>query len=51
MEPNSILVLAAALDPHFKSLKSLTDDPKQSVKEEISQLKELELGNPSAFLL
>ena len=47
MEPNSPLVLAAALDPRFKSLKFLTDDLKQLVKEEISQLKELELGNPS----
>ena len=49
MEPNSPLVLAAALDPHFKSLKFLTDDLKQLVKEEISQLKELELGNPSCI--
>ena len=49
MEPNSPLVLAAASDPHFKSLKFLTDDLKQLVKEEISQLKELELGNTSCI--
>ena len=47
MEPNSPLVLAAPLDPRFMSLKFLTDDLKQLVKEETSQLKELELGNPS----
>ena len=47
MEPNSSLVLAAASDPHFKSLKFLIDNLKQLVKEEISQVKELELGNPS----
>ena len=47
MEPNSPLVLAAALDPCFKSLKFLPDDLKQLVKEDISQLKEIELGNPS----
>ena len=32
MEPNSLLVLAAALDPRFKSLKFLPDDLKQLVK-------------------
>ena len=47
IESNSPLVLAAALDPHFKSLRFLTDDLKQLVKEEISQLKELQLGNPT----
>ena len=47
MEPNSPLVLTAPLDPRFMSLKFLTDDLKQLVKEETSQLKELELGNPS----
>ena len=31
MKPNSPLVLAAALDPHFKSLKFLTDDLKKVV--------------------
>ena len=49
MEPNSPLILAAAFDPRFKSLKFLTDDLKQLVKEEISQLKELELRNPSCI--
>ena len=39
IESNSPLVLAAALDPRFKSLRFLTDDLKQLVKEEISQLK------------
>ena len=47
IESNSPLVLAAALDPRFKSLRFLTDDLKQLVKEEISQLKELQLGNPT----
>ena len=43
---NSPLVLAAALDPRFKSLRFLTDDLKQSVREELSQLKDADCGNP-----
>ena len=31
MEPNSPLVLAAALDPRFKSLKFLTDDLRKTI--------------------
>ena len=45
IEPNSPLVLAAALDPRFKSLRFLTDDWKQSVREELSQLKNADCGN------
>jgi len=40
-------VLAAALDPHFKSLKFLTDNLKQLVREELSQLKDADFGNPN----
>jgi len=47
IEPDSPLVLAAALDPRFKSLKFLTDDLKQSVREELSQLKDKDCGNPN----
>ena len=47
IEPDSPLVLAAALDPRFKSLKFLTDDLKQSVREELSQLKDADCGNPN----
>ena len=45
IEPDSPLVLAAALDPRFKSLKFLTDDLKQSVREELLQLKDADCGN------
>ena len=47
IEPNSPLVLASALDPRFKSLRFLTDDLKQSVREELSQLKDADCGNPN----
>ena len=47
IEPDSPLVLAAALDPHFKSLKFLIDDLKQSVREKLSQLKDADCGNPN----
>ena len=47
IEPNSPLVLASALDPDFKSLRFLTDDLKQSVREELSQLKDADCGNPN----
>ena len=47
IEPDSPLVLAAALDPRFKSLKFLTDDLKQSVREELLQLKDADCGNPN----
>ena len=39
-------MLAAALDPCFKSLRFLTDDLKQSVREELSQLKDADCVNP-----
>ena len=45
-QPNLPLVLAAALDPRFKSLGFLTDDLKQSVREELSQLKDADCRNP-----
>ena len=44
IEPNSPLELAAAIDPRFKSLKFLTDDLKQSFREELSQLKDADCG-------
>jgi len=47
IESDSPLVLAAALDPRFKSLKFLTDDLKQLVREELSQLKDVDFGNPN----
>ena len=47
IEPNSPLVLASAFDPRFKSLRFLTDDLKQSVREELSQLKDADCGNPN----
>ena len=47
IEPNSPLVLASALDPRFKSLRFLTDDLKQSVREKLSQLKDADCGNPN----
>jgi len=40
-------VLAGALDPRFKSLKFVTDDLKQSVREELSQIKDADCGNPT----
>jgi len=47
VEPYLPLVVAAALDPSFKSLKFLTDDLKQLVREELSQLKDADFGNPN----
>ena len=38
-------MLASALDPCFKSLSFLTNDLKQSVREELSQLKDTDCGN------
>ena len=40
-------MLAAALDPRFKSLKFLTDDLKDSVREQLSQMKDTDCGNPN----
>ena len=45
VEPDSPLVLAATLDPRFKSLKFLTDDLKQSVRKQLSQVKDADCGN------
>ena len=45
IEPDSSLVLAAALDSCFKMLKFLTDDLKRSVREELSQLKDADCGS------
>ena len=47
IKPDSPLVLAAALDSRFKSLKFLTDDLKQSVREELLQQKDADCGNPT----
>ena len=47
IEPNLPLVLASALDPYFKSLNFFTDDLKQSVREELSQLEDADCGNPN----
>ena len=44
MEPSSILVQAAALDPRFKSLKFLPDDLKQLVNRRYHNSKSLNLG-------
>ena len=46
IESDSPFVLAAALDSRFKSLKFLTDDLKQLVRIELSQLKDADCGNP-----
>ena len=40
-------MLPAALDPHFKNLKFLTNDLIQLVREELSQLKDADCGNPN----
>jgi len=51
IEPDSPLVLAAALDPQFKKMKFLVVVLKQSVREELSQRKGTDFGNPLFSLL